>query len=245
MWFGKGVIGAAAVSTALLFGQGAQAAYYFNDFETLSTPNFSAFGSVQGTQGYSNISGFTGFGSEFLRNDTSGAPGAATVLTLTGLPTHTGIKLGFLLAIIDSWDASGCCSPDSLNVQVNGVTVFNETFDNFNNGAGQSFAGTPIGGSRTQLGFNGGFNDAAYDLTALASLQNIAHTSSVLAIEWRTNFTTTNSFQGGLDESFAIDKVSVDLLGVATAAAPEPASLALIGASLLGFGAIRRRFSRR
>jgi len=68
---------------------------------------FSGITTTEGVQGYAGIgTGTDVFSGNFLRNKTGGSPdgtpGLKTTLSLNNLPTHTGINLQFLLAIIDS-----------------------------------------------------------------------------------------------------------------------------------------------
>jgi hypothetical protein len=196
---------------------------------------------VESVQNYT-LAGL-GFSGNFLRNAGGGTTQTKSTLTLTNLASHTSVSVGLLLAIIDSWDSVGCCSPDYLNIEVgDGVTqnlVFSETFDNYNGGAGQTFNTTPAG-PRGAYGFNNSFNDAAYDLTNFAPLQNIAHTSSTLVISW---FASGPGWQGGNDESWAMDNLTISM-DAAPAPVPEPATLSLVGLALAGMAG-RRRFGRK
>src|SRR5262249_36330283 len=95
------------------------------DFESGLPPQITGGGVVTSSQGYG-----TG---QFLQNTTIN-PIAPTTLTLTNLPAHTSIDLNFLLGIINTWDGldrSPTSSPDYFNVTVDGVSLFHETFSNF------------------------------------------------------------------------------------------------------------------
>ncbi|MFN7805735.1 MAG: cadherin domain-containing protein, partial [Planctomycetaceae bacterium] len=136
------------------------------------------------------------FNSKFLRSS-----GAAT-LTLSNLPDHDRIDLGFLLAIIDSWDGG---SSDYFNVTVDGFTLFRETFSAFN--LGNQTYNPQIGGLisfGTQLGFNSSWNDSAYDMHLDPKFQSSAHTSSTLTIQWLAN---GPGWEAGTNESWAIDNL--------------------------------------
>jgi hypothetical protein len=202
-----------------------QAALLFTtDFEGPLPPEFGGAGGIEGTQGYSAH----GFGRQFLRNDTSGDPAGATTLTLGGLAAHTSVTLTFSLAIVDSWDGNtdlgGTVPPDFLNVQADGVTVFSETFEQFDL-TDQSYGGAPTT-SGSDLGFNAGWNDSAYEITL-----SFPHASSDLVLSW---FASGAGWQAGLDESWAIDNLEVS-------AVPEPSTWALVsGIGLLAFAGYRR-----
>jgi hypothetical protein len=214
---------------------------------------------TESVQGYGGL-GPAGnqFAGNFLRNGSGGTrlnPGSVspstTTLTLTGLPAHSAIDLGFLLAIISSWDGSsgeGAAGGDFFNIQVDGVVVFSESFDKFFE-TDQSYV-PPPGGLLTprpfpDLGFpdpdqpGAVFPDAAYNMALELRLNNIPHTSSSLTVEW---FASGPGWQGGNDESWAIENLVVNLDVAATVPAPPSVVLLGVGAALLG---ARRRQCRR
>ena len=198
---------------------------YFNDFDggLVEAPQITSIlagvTTTESVQGYDGLgSGDNVFGGSFLRNTTGGhagggdigTPGEPTRLTLTGLPPHTTISIGFLLGIIDSWDGSapgGCtdCHPDILTVTVDGIMVFSEAF---------GFSGpvfTPPPGawlSYGNLGFNPDFGDAAYDMNLVPSFNDIPHLADTVTIEW---IASGEGWQGDDDESWAIDNVTVSV----------------------------------
>jgi len=208
---------------------------------SLGTPNVNV-----GTQGYSSF----GFGTKMLRNNSSQP--LATILTLTGLASHTSIDLNFLLAIIDSWDGSGGTQNDRFNVRVDGTLIFSSLFAN-GTPATTSFtpeSGVALAAPATLFtdtagpGSNPAFKDTAYDMGLQTSVfDGIAHTASTLTIDF---FATGDddaagvdnaSWSGVGDESFAIDNVEVILNGVA----PEPSTLALLFLGLAGIGFKKRK----
>jgi len=181
---------------------------YSTDFNLGIDPEFSTTGSLEAVQGYSSY----GFGGNFLRNDD--VPATTTTLTLTSLPAHDSVDIGFLLAVIDSWDGKECrpeVSPDIFNVKVDGVLVFSEYLENSTCGT-QSYVPSAVALARhVQLGFNTGstyFLDSAYDMGLESVFQNIPHTDDTLTIEW---FASGGGWQGGDDESWAIDNVEVSI----------------------------------
>ncbi len=217
---------------------------FFDDFNTGVSSEFSGVTTTEGVQSYSGLgTGSNQFSGDFLRNSSTGNPAAASTLTLTGLSAHTSIDLNFLLAIIDSWDGNyhpSLKAPDILNVLVDGNTIFSETFDALTL-AEQTYSAPPgvqlSWGS--QLGFNPGNTwhiDAAYNMGLDPTFNNIAHTSSSLNVQW---FASGSGWQGGNDESWALDNVEVRLNGTAV---PEPSLGLLLGISfigLVGVGAVR------
>jgi hypothetical protein len=205
---------------------------FTTDFNCASPGQFSGCAnSIEGVQGYGGL-GTEGnkFSGDFLRNSSSGNPATPTVLTLAGLPSHTGIKISFLLAVIDSWDGEDTASPfdpDFFNVRVDGNLIFSATFLNSSKAGPQGYRPAPGVelARRVQLGFNtDDFDhlDSAYDLGLDPTFGNIPHTSPNLTIEW---FASGSGWQGDSDESWAIDNVQVRLLGTAV---PEPSPLLLM-----------------
>jgi hypothetical protein len=191
------------------------------NFDSGVPSEFSGVTATEGVQGYAGLgTGLSVFGGDFLRNDNVSA--AKTTLTLSGLPPHTSISLGFLLAIIDSWDGTPChAGPDSFNVTVDGVSIFSWVFDNSNGNCGSQTYVPPVDvelAREIQLGFtseNIYHRDSAYDMGLDPTFQNIPHTSSTLTIEW---FASGPLWQGGTDESWAIDNVVVLVDNVAPTA---------------------------
>lgn len=190
---------------------------FSSNFESGLPAEFSGAGAVEGTQGYASY----GFGQQFLRNDTLGSP---SILTLTNLPAHTSISIDLLLAAIDSWDSTnGNPSPDFFNISVDDVSVFQATFANT---SGSNSYG-PLLVDNAGLGFSSYLDDAA-DLSTEALLHNIPHTASTVVIKF---YASGAGWQGGSDESWAIDNLSVTVV-------PAPGAAAM---GLLGLAALRRR----
>jgi hypothetical protein len=164
-----------------------------------------------------------------------------TTLTLTGLPVHTTLTLGFLFAAIDTWDgdfsAVGAPVPDYFNVTVDGASVFRQTLSNYRDHVQQTYV-PPAGVLLTprpfpELGWqvrptNGAgypdFGDAAYNLGADPAFANIPHSASSVTIRW---FADGSGWQGGDDESWAIDRVSVALNSDSVLAVPSAGGVGL------------------
>jgi len=194
------------------------AGVYSNDFETGSLGQIQN-AQVIGTEGYRTY----GFGNYYAWSDATKAN--AITLELNQLPEHSSLTIEFDLAAIDSWDGDSPWGPDYFNVKVDDSSVFKETFTNFT-GRTQSYKGTSIVW-RANLAKNHDWRDSAYHLSL-----TIFHTNEDTTISW---FASGNGWEGGLNESYAIDNVSVAVNPV-----PIPAAIWLLGSGLLGLVAIRR-----
>lgn len=199
---------------------------FFTNFNSGLPAQISGGGTVESVQGFAGF-GNPGnqFGGNFLRNATN-SPIVATTLTLNNLPAHDSLSIRFLLAVIDSWDSdNGNPAPDLFQVRVDGTLVLSVTAAN--QSGSNTYAGNQIA-PLAAYGF-GPFNDRAFDMSTEAALNNIPHTASSVTIE----FTAAGAgWQGGLDESWAIDN-----LGVSVVPAPGAAGVLALGA----LGVARRR----
>jgi len=205
------LVALAGAASLAVCGQRALAQVVFTtDFENGLPAQFVApAAAIEGAQGYAGL-GPAGrrFGGAFLRY---AAPTLApTTLTLTGLPPHTFVDVEFLLAIIDSWDGV-----ERMEVRIDGQLLFSHVWDRQ---YGTSSYTPPVGAmlsSGVELGFGSGayyFTDLAYDLGLEPMLRGIPHTASTLTVEWSVNAVAgvyASNWQGGLDESWAIDAVRV------------------------------------
>jgi len=193
---------------------------YSEDFETGPIPpEFvdvnPASENIEGTQGYSGL----GFDDNFLRN-TSGLPDGPearnpTTLVLNDLDCHTSVDINFYLAIIDSWDGTGSpanVGPDSFIVTVNAQNKFAQIFQSAQGTQTYENPATAITLAFKQvLGFNAQWFDSAYNLGLDSSLDGIPHTANSLTIAWNSG---NPNFQGGPDESWAIDNIEIILNGI-------------------------------
>ncbi|WP_259367148.1 MULTISPECIES: PEP-CTERM sorting domain-containing protein [unclassified Colwellia] len=178
-----------------------------------------------GNEGSFSDYGFSG--TNWLRS--SGISSTAT-LTLTGLASHTAINLDFLFAIMDSIDPN-----DYFNVSVDNKLVFNAPMTAWSSPS--PTYGTRLVSKRQLAGTNGQYwsKDSAFDLGTLASIQNISHTASTVKIDFLAQID-----EGKSNESFAIDDLSVSLVG--STAVPEPSTLAIFALGLMGIAS--RRFKK-
>ena len=190
---------------------------YFNDFDEDTfvakavvaelSGDKNDIESVQQLNGYGN--GQFSFSGNLVRNASESQKNDAEdriTFTLTNLPTHTSISVGFLVGILDSWDDSGTYGPDEFAVEVDGVVVFKEVFSRnpvYSYQEGSGTATTIYTGD--SLGF-GRYKDNLWDFFTETQLQNIAHTASTLTV---SIYATGDGWQGGSDESMAIDNFKI------------------------------------
>lgn len=206
--------------------------YWSTDFESGLPAELSASGSqfdaVQGWAGLGPV-GNT-FDGTFLRY--VAVPLFDTRLVLRGLPSHTHVSVGFLLALIDSWDGT-----ELFQVTVDDALLFSHAFQ-LATGDTSSYLAPPGGllSRGRNLGFSDGsyyFRDRAYDINVEPAFQDIPHTADSLVVVWKLGAVSgpaAAQWQGGMDESWAIDNVRVSLSGTSDAPGGTTGILALAGA---------------
>lgn len=187
---------------------------FATDFEAGLPPEFSAPGSViTGVQGYAGL-GPAGrrFNASFLRY--TSVPIYPTTLVVRGLPPHDHLSVKFLLGLIDSWDGT-----ELMQVSVDGVMKFSHWFQLASGDTTDYFPAPPgaILSMGTDLGFSGccWYNrDRAYDLGAEPAFLDIPHTADTVAVVWSIGAVSgpaADQWQGGDDESWAIDAVRIEV----------------------------------
>lgn len=175
------------------------------DFEGPLPPQIDAGdGTLTPTQGYGKL----GFGGTFLRSQT----GNTITITISGLPTHQKLTVGFLFAAIDSLDGTGSFpAGDFMRITLDGTQVFRESFANASEDQIQSYVAPPGGelARHVDLGFGGpgGFyTDSAYDMTVDPQFQNLPHTAATATLVFTLEGEGVQSLD---DESWAIDNLKV------------------------------------
>jgi len=177
------------------------------------------------------VQGFAGLGppertfsGNFLRY--TSVPIDPTTLTVRNLPAHDHLSLKFLLGVIDSWDGT-----ELMQVYVDGSLKFNHWFQ-LAVGDTTDYFPAPAGAILSMgrdLGFSGCcyYNrDRAYDLGVEPAFLDIAHTADSVVVTWTVGAISgpaADQWQGGADESWAIDAVSVEVSNSTVDVADGPA----------------------
>jgi hypothetical protein len=149
-----------------------------------------------------------GFGPTFLRSPT----GNTITVTLAGLPPHSKLTLGFLFAAIDSLDGTGAFpAGDFMRIDLDGTTIFRESFANALPSQIQSYVPPPGGelARHVDLGFGGpggNFTDSAYDMSIDPRFHDLVHTAPTATLVFTLE---GDGVQPLADESWAIDNLRV------------------------------------
>ncbi len=193
---------------------GAQTTTVFStDFESGLPTEFTAPGAaIQGVQGWAGLGppGYQ-FSGNFLRYTQTTL--FDTKLSLQNLPAHDHLNLRSLLAVIDSWDGT-----ELLQVWVDGELRFSHWFQ-LATGDTSSYVAAPgaLLSSGVNLGFSNGsfyFRDRAYNMSVEPAFLAIPHTADSVNVVWRISAVSgpaAAQWQGGADESWAIERVEVEV----------------------------------
>lgn len=198
---------------------------YENTFDASALEDFNVSttltgGNTEDSRGYDGNFGFSGD----FRRVTQGANGSGNngvLVTISNLPRFSSVDVDFLLAIIDSWDGSSSqWGPDEINLEVrDGMGNVLVNLSGLQDGSGPNpttpFDSGTILFTDIQYGFNTGgqvwFRDDGYDLGLQPELNGIDYAGDTLVFEiWASG----NGFQGGNDESFAIEDLQLSLNNV-------------------------------
>ncbi|MGH7244211.1 MAG: PEP-CTERM sorting domain-containing protein [Phycisphaerales bacterium] len=177
----------------------------------LLTPIEPGVATLTGVQQYAGLGPIGNqFGGNFLRSPT----GNLVTVSLSNLPAHSYLNIDFLFAAIDSLDGTGTYPEgDFLRVQVDGVTIFRESFANAAPSQDQSYV-APSGvllAYRQDLGFSGPggyYTDSAYNMYNEPKFHNLAHTASSAVI---TFIIEGPGIQNLDDESWAMDNLRISV----------------------------------
>lgn len=232
---------ATLLGLAALSAQSHAVTVFSSDFESglpaSVSPGAAALTGVQ------NFAGLGPLGNQFAGSFLRSPTGNVVTLSMTGLPIHNALSVGFLFAAIDSLDGTGTFpSGDFFRIDVDGVNRFRESFANATDSQIQSYV-APVGGElarKQDLGFSGpgGFyRDSAYDFNVDGRFQNFAHTASSVTISFSIEGA---GIQDLSDESWAIDNLAVTAFST-TPPVPEPSTYVLMVAGLGAVALARRR----
>ncbi len=199
---------------------------FSTNFESGLPAEFSAPGAViEGVQGYSGL-GPVGrrFGGNFLHYTSVAL--FPTTLTVRHLPSHDHLSVKSLLAIIDSWD-----STEIMQIWVDGNLRFAHRFSLALADTTTYFPAPPgaILSMGTNLGFTFGtyyVHDRAYDLGVEPAFLDLPHTADSVVVAWTISALSgpaADQWQGGTDESWGTDAVSVEVSSQTTDVPANPA----------------------
>jgi hypothetical protein len=236
-----------AAAVALAIASSAQSAVLISDnFDGSSTVDPGVGSTIAGFSleganvGSWNAQGWSG---NYQAYRTSGNPSPFAGVYLTNLAPHTTVSASFVLGFLESWDSydGSCCSPDNLEVWIDGTKVANMTANNAL-GTIEDFDGGTIIAHYQQTNADTYYSDTLVDMST-APFLTFAHTSSTLNLEFRVSGV---GWQAGGDEGFGIDSLVVTYDGVRpTPGVPEPGTWALMigGLGLMGAALRRRRLA--
>lgn len=188
-------------------------------------------GGITDSQGFDAL---PSFGGDFWRVTTEDD---VFELRIENIAEHSNVSVAFSLGMMDSWDGgSSTYGSDLINFEItDGSTNLVSLSEIYSGGNAPSQGVVATEADRVQLGFNNGgqvwWNDDAYRL----EFNNLAHTSDTLVLRfWASSGGTGAGFQGGNDESFAIDNIEINYDALPESV-PEPtlSSLLIFASGLL------------
>jgi PEP-CTERM motif len=195
--------------------------FEISEYEVLGPFPWSILTTNFGGASFQSAVGFPGLGNRMFRNDTGGT----TSLSAGGLGGHTALRLKFDIVFIDSWDSTnGSPAPDILFVDFDGSS-YQWTVNSASGTVFDVGPGTVIS-TGSNLGYSG-WNDTVVRYEFL-----IPHVASTFGLSIRFGGA---GFQGGADESWAIDNFALSAIYDGRGVVPEPATWAML---IAGFGLV-------
>jgi hypothetical protein len=235
----SGAIGALLGLAALAAPQAAAAeTLYSTDFSGPATLGAGVSAIVDAGGGaVENVgAGVAGYytGDVFRNATGDNGPSTASTWSLSGIGAHDLVDVSFTLAFLDSWDSdNGSPAPDYLRILVDDVELLRLTAANASGNNTFFGGGTQVASGALFNGFGFYFDqDRIVDMSPAGALR-FAHTGSTLKL---SIIADGGGWQGGSDESWGIDNLSITSLSRGgSGAVPEPGAWALM---ILGFGAV-------
>jgi len=195
-------------------GDSLETTLFSENFDSVSGSSFvdlnnfsqSSAGTVVSSTGTTDY----GLGTNMFVNQ--GQNNEKTTLTLTNLQPNTSIDLSFNMALMNTWDGDLNGDGDRFIVQANDQVLMNESFVTTdvlalrpNNEWSSHMSEYLVGSNDFDIGGNPDFSADVYDFSEYSAFKNIAVTSDTMTF----SFYGGGSYNGGGDEYFALDNITV------------------------------------
>jgi hypothetical protein len=156
--------------------------------------------------------------------------------------TSNSALLGFELAGFKSLDGfNNGGYTDIFHLMLNGTEIFTGSF-NLGGGGSNTILYNPNGGSALTTTFNASDDPQnSHQVTWAGGLTQVTLPISLLLGANQVQFSYTGVFQGMQDESWGINLATITSPSVTKVVVPEPGTLVLLMAGLLGIAALRRK----
>jgi hypothetical protein len=155
--------------------------------------------------------------------------------------TSGSALLGFELAGFKSLDGLNGGYTDIFHLLLNGTEIFTGSF-NLGGGGSNTIMYNPNGGSAVTTTFNALDNPQdSHQVTWAGGLTQITLPITLLLGANQVQFGYTGVFQGMQDESWGLNLATITSPNVTKVVVPEPGTLVLLMAGLLGIAALRRK----
>lgn len=157
-------------------------------------------------------------------------------VSLSGLPIHTSLTVDFLLGFLNSWDSTdGSPAPDLLNISIEGGPLIQLTTATAGGSVLQYQGGTLLV-DNGQIDQDTFFSDDLVDMST-AGFLTFAHTGSTFTMTIQAG---GSGWQGGTDEYWGLDAISITAQVPDSGTVPEPGVPALLAGALLAAAWARR-----
>jgi hypothetical protein len=228
----------AATLAVTMSGTAGAATLYSNDFDGNITIGDGVGVTALDNGGLETAVTFGNWTGNYFANRSTGNPAAMSSLTLTNLLPHTQVSVSFVLGFLESWDGfdGACCSPDNLDIFIDGSKVATLTARNAL-GSASAYGGGTVIGEFVQANGNTFWSDTIVDMST-AGFLNFAHSASTLTLAIQAGGA---GWQGSSDEAWGVDAIHITYDGVPAIPEPSTWALMLAGAGLVGAGVRSKR----